>query len=107
MAMNWLMLYTILWRECVGIEPTRPLFEATTVLKTAEHTSAHSLPVDYSGEPRRTRHNLRLGVEPAIPTVEAVKRSPDHHQSGLVGLEIRAQFLECLGLRGERRMAER
>lgn len=32
------------WRECVGIEPTRPLIEGTSVLKTEGHTSTHPLP---------------------------------------------------------------
>ncbi len=38
------MPFLILWRERVGIEPTRPLDEVTPVLKTEGHTSTHSLP---------------------------------------------------------------
>lgn len=37
----------MVWRERVGIEPTRPLMRATTVLKTAGHTSARSLPIQF------------------------------------------------------------
>lgn len=38
------IVHVDIWRECVGIEPTRPLIEGTPVLKTERHTSTHPLP---------------------------------------------------------------